>query len=233
MGSLKVCHGILLFFLNDDCGVATGFREGSYGISMMFLWHSMIVLWDSYMAFPLGSHDVSMEFLWGVLKEFYGILRGFLSWFLCYFHVISLIFLLKFCGIPIGFPWYFDGVTLEFQMKVSWKHFKINGKYIAINWTKMESKLKSIWNQFETNSKSSWNQIGINWNQIEIKLESIDINWNQFKINSKSNWNQFEISSKSIQNQLKSIWNQFKINWNQFKINWNQLKSIQNRLKSI
>ena len=33
MGSLKVFHGILLDFYD----VAMGLREGSYGISMMFL----------------------------------------------------------------------------------------------------------------------------------------------------------------------------------------------------
>ena len=44
----------------------------------------MIFPWESYgipMAFPLDFHDASMIFLWdyyGVLKEFYGILKGFL-----------------------------------------------------------------------------------------------------------------------------------------------------------
>ena len=101
-------------------------------------------------------------------------------------------------------------------MKVSWTHFKINGKYIAIN-------LKSIRNQLKS---------------IENILKSIQ---NQFEINSKSIQNQLksiEIILKSIQHQLKSFWKQFKINWNHFEnnskliaINWNQLKSIQNQFK--
>ena len=46
--------------------------------------------------------------------------------------------------MPIVFPWYFDGITLGFQMKVKTNQFKINGKYIARNWKEMESELKSI-----------------------------------------------------------------------------------------
>jgi hypothetical protein len=47
----------------------------------------------------------------GCMREFYGNSMGFLwdsyrisLWFLCYVHVISMIFLLDFCGIPMGFP---------------------------------------------------------------------------------------------------------------------------------
>ena len=70
-------------------------------------------------------HDVSMIFLedfYGVservLWKFYGILwdsYGISLWFLCYFHVISMIFLWDFCGVPMGFPCYFYEIPMGFK----------------------------------------------------------------------------------------------------------------------
>ena len=59
-----------MIFLLDSCGISTVFLWYFYDVSMGFLWDSYGVpggiLWDSY---------------------------GISLWFLCYFHVISMIFL--------------------------------------------------------------------------------------------------------------------------------------------
>ena len=80
-------------------------------VPMEFHDGSMIFPCKSYgipMAFPLDFHDVSMMiFPWDYYAGTEGILwdsKRFSLWFLCNFHVISIIFLLDFCGIPIGFP---------------------------------------------------------------------------------------------------------------------------------
>ena len=60
---------------------------------------------------------------------------------------------------------------------------------MQVNWTSIESKLKSI-----------EHQLTVNWNQIEIKLK---INWNQLKVHWNQIENQIEINSKSIDSKLK------------------------------
>ena len=57
---------------------------------------------------PWCFYDLSMGLLWDVWGNSMGIpwdSYGVSLWFLCYFHVISTIFLWDFCGIPMGFLW--------------------------------------------------------------------------------------------------------------------------------
>ena len=148
--------------------ISLGFLWDFHDISIGFLWHffettmrSKQVFYGILMGLLWHPYKMSMMFLWcfygiamGVLKEFYGILKGFL----CGSYAIPMLslesFYYSFCGIPIVFPWYFDGITLGFQLKVSWKHFKITGKNIAINWKAwIENQLKANWNQIEINWK--------------------------------------------------------------------------------
>ena len=77
--------------------------------------------------------DVSMIFL----DDFYGNSYGISLRFLCY----SMLFLWDFCGIPLGFPWYF------YDPSILWDYY---GMSIESKLKSIESKLKSS----ESKSKS-------------------------------------------------------------------------------
>ena len=78
MGSLWYFYDVSMIFLWDFCWIPVGFLLDSCGISIGFLW-----------VFQGNFHDVSMICLW----DYYGNSYGISLWFLCYFHVISMIFL--------------------------------------------------------------------------------------------------------------------------------------------
>jgi hypothetical protein len=77
------------------------------------------VIWEDLniiVGFPRYFHDVSMIFLWDYYLNSYGI--SFVVPML--FHVIFMIFLWYFCGVPMGFAWYFYffGTTIGFLWDV-------------------------------------------------------------------------------------------------------------------
>jgi hypothetical protein len=95
-----------------------GFLWHPYGSSMMFPWYLHGIIYSGI------SEDM------GILWDSYGIYL----WLPWYFHAISIIFLREFCGIPMGFRWYFYGITMGFQLLYKLKSMEIKLKSFESNW---------------------------------------------------------------------------------------------------
>ena len=121
-------------------GISMGFEAIVCGISIGIVWKFYGILWYFH-KISLGFHDISIgspsdicgvAFLWDFQICFYDLSMGLsmgIMWdysrislcFVCDVHVVSVIFLWGFCGIPMGFPWYAYDISLGLVRDVNCK----------------------------------------------------------------------------------------------------------------
>ena len=155
-----------------------GFEAIVCGISIGIVWKFYGILWYFH-KISLGFHDISigspsdicgMAFLWDFQICFYDLSMGLTLgtmwdysrislWFVCDVHVVSVIFLSGFCGIPMGFPWYACDISLGLVRDVNCKSVEPSRAPLRLN------VIEHVKKRFEI--KISWRKILINWKPTE------------------------------------------------------------------